>query len=195
MPVRTKAEQRAATVRALLAHATELFGRHGYAAVGLADIAAAAGVTKGAVYHHFGSKTGLFTAVVESVQQQVGDRVAAAADAEPDPWRRLLTGCREFLAAGDDPRVRRIMLVDGPSVLGWREWRRLDEAASARHLAEALEELMAAGVVTRRPVEPLTRLLSGAMNEAALWLAEPEGSGDPDEVVAALETLLGSLRR
>jgi AcrR family transcriptional regulator len=194
MPGRTKAQQKADTTAALVGHARELFGRHGYADIGLAEIAASAGVTKGAVYHHFGSKTGLFTAVVEAVQAEVADRVAQAAEAESDPWRQLLAGCREFLAASAEPLNRRIMLTDAPAVLGWREWRRMDEAGSARHLSEALSDLMAAGVIDRRPVAPLTHLLSGAMNEAALWLADPESGGELTEVADALEQLLEALR-
>ncbi|MFD0885039.1 TetR/AcrR family transcriptional regulator, partial [Streptosporangium algeriense] len=90
--------------------------------------------------------------------------------------------------------VRRIMLVDGPAVLGWREWRALDEAASARHLAEALTLLMETGVIPERPVAPLTHLLSGAMNEAALWLADSAGPGDLADTMTALTRMLESLR-
>ncbi|WP_067965632.1 TetR/AcrR family transcriptional regulator [Nocardiopsis trehalosi] len=189
---RTKAQQREETSRALVAAARRLFARHGYAAVALEEITAAAGVTKGALYHHFGSKAGIFRAVVAEVQHEVGERVAAAADAEPDPWDRLVTGCREFLAAGADPEAHRIMFVDGPAVLGWDAWRRIDEASSERHLAEQLAALAEAGIV-RGPVAPLVHLLSGAMNEAALWLAQsPEG--DPDETADALVRMLEALR-
>jgi hypothetical protein len=86
------------------------------------------------------------------------------------------------------------MLVDGPAVLGWSEWRAMDEAGSARHLAEALAALVEAGVVPRQPVEPLARLLSGAMNEAALWLAETGQPTDLDAVLAPLLRMLEALR-
>ncbi|MEU8041445.1 TetR/AcrR family transcriptional regulator [Streptosporangium sp. NPDC049078] len=189
-----RARQRLETRRALVTEARALFARHGYAAVSLAQIVGAAAVTKGALYHHFESKADLFHAVVEQVQQEVGERVAAAADAYDDPWEQLVAGCRAFLAVSRDPDVQRIMLVDGPAVLGWNEWRAMDEASSARHLTEALVTLIEAGVIARRPVEPLAHLLSGAMNEAALWLAR---STDPDDLPAVTEELtrvLESLR-
>ncbi|MET9547740.1 TetR/AcrR family transcriptional regulator [Streptomyces sp. NPDC006627] len=192
----TRAEQRAATRRALLAEGRRRFAADGYHAVVLADVARAAGVTKGAAYHHFESKAGLFRAVVAEVQEELGERVAAAAERHEDPWEQLLAGCRAFLAAGRDPVVRRIVLVDAPAVLGWDEWRAMDEDASARHLAQALDTLVASGVIAEQPVEPLARLLSGAMNEAALWLARG-GDASPQAPVLterALERLLGGLR-
>ncbi|MFI2613879.1 TetR/AcrR family transcriptional regulator [Streptomyces sp. NPDC018584] len=192
----TRAEQRAATRRALLAEGRRRFAEDGYHAVVLADVARAAGVTKGAAYHHFESKAGLFRAVVAEVQEELGERVAAAAERHEDPWEQLLAGCRAFLAAGRDPVVRRIVLVDAPAVLGWDEWRAMDEDASARHLAQALDTLVASGVIAEQPVEPLARLLSGAMNEAALWLARG-GDASPQAPALterALERLLGGLR-
>ncbi|WJY54206.1 TetR/AcrR family transcriptional regulator [Streptomyces chengbuensis] len=190
----TRARQRELTRGALVREGRRLFAAEGYAAVGLAEIVRAAGVTKGALYHHFDGKAALFRAVLEEVQQEVAGRVAAAAGAEDDPWAQLTAGCRAFLTAGTDPQVQRIMLLDGPAVLGWNEWRALDEAASARHLTEALAGLTAAGEIPPQPVEPLTRLLSGAMNEAALWLASSHGPTDLDDTWAALSRMLEALR-
>ena len=90
--------------------------------------------------------------------------------------------------------AQRIMLVDGPAVLGWHDWRAMDEANSARHLAEAIDTLVADGTLPPQPVAPLAHLLSGAMNETALWLA---GTGDPEalpQAVGALRRLLAGLR-
>ncbi|WP_433311280.1 TetR/AcrR family transcriptional regulator [Micromonospora sp. CA-269861] len=187
-------EQREQTRRSLLLRSRQLFATRGYQGVGLAEIVSAAGVTKGALYHHFASKVELFQAVLTQVQQEVGDRVAAIADAQPDPWSRLTAGCQAFLTASADPEFQRIMLIDGPAVLGWHEWRALDEAASGRHLADALADLIAAGMIAPQPVAPLSHLLSGAMNEAALWLA---GSTDPADLAAtqvALSRLIDALR-
>lgn len=178
---------------ALVAQATQRFARQGYANVGLAEIVAAAGVTKGALYHHFGSKAGLFRAVVAQVQQGVADRVAAAAGAHPRSWEQLVAGCDAFLAASADPEVQQIMLVDAPAVLGWHEWRAMDEATSGRLLVEALQNLIEEGTFRPQPVEPLAHLLSGAMNEAALWLAA--GAARPADlaaVTAAFRRLLES---
>lgn len=188
----TKQQQREDTIRALTATARALFAEHGYAHVGLDTITQATGVSKGALYHHFSSKADLFRAVLAQIQHEVGARVAQAADAEPEPWDQLLAGCHAFLATSSDPEIQRILLLDGPSVLGWHEWRALDEANSARHLTEALQSLIDNGTLRAQPVEPLVHLLSGAMNEAALWLAEaPDNLPD---TMAALTRLLESLR-
>ncbi|WP_229871897.1 TetR/AcrR family transcriptional regulator [Streptomyces longisporoflavus] len=186
-----RAEQRAATRQALLAEGRRRFAADGYHHVVLAEVAEAVGVTKGAAYHHFDSKAGLFRAVVCEVQRELGERVASEADRHEDLWEQLRAGCRAFLAAGTDPAVRQILLVDAPTVLGWDEWRALDEESSARHLAEALTSLAAAGIIAEQPVEPLARLLSGAMNEAALWIAR---GGDAQSVEQALDRLLAGLR-
>ncbi|MCY9784539.1 TetR/AcrR family transcriptional regulator [Nocardiopsis sp. EMB25] len=194
MAATARAHQRERTRRALLGHARRLFAEHGYAEVGLAEVVAAASVTKGALYHQFDGKSDLFRAVLEEVQAEVSARVAKAADAHDDPWARLTAGCRAFLTASTDPRVQRIMLVDGPAVLGWAAWRAMDEAGSARHLTEALTELAEAGLLRPQPIAPLAHLLSGAMNEAALWLAASGADGDPEEVWTALSGMLESLR-
>ncbi|MFJ9765673.1 TetR/AcrR family transcriptional regulator [Streptomyces erythrochromogenes] len=186
-----RAEQRAATRQSLLAEGRRQFTADGYHQVVLAEVARAAGVTKGAAYHHFDSKAGLFRAVVAEVQQELGERVATAAEQYEDLWEQLRAGCRTFLAAGTDPVVRQILLVDAPTVLGWDEWRTLDEESSARHLEQALTALAAAGIIADQPVEPLARLLSGAMNEAALWIAR---GGDQQTTEQALDRLLTALR-
>ncbi|MFI6515662.1 TetR/AcrR family transcriptional regulator [Spirillospora sp. NPDC050679] len=189
-----RAQQREQTRRTLLREGRRLFAERGYGAVGLAEIVQAAGVTKGALYHHFTGKSDLFGAVLEELQQEVGRRVAAAADAREDPWDQFTTGCQEFLTAATDPDIQRIMLVDGPAVLGWSEWRAMDEAASARHLADSLSGLIEAGVIPPQPVAPLVHLLSGAMNEAALWLASSSDPGDLAQTRGALGKLLEALR-
>ncbi|WP_112137291.1 TetR/AcrR family transcriptional regulator [Glycomyces dulcitolivorans] len=190
----SRAEQREATRRALLEEGRRRFASDGYHDVVLSEVASGAGVTKGAAYHHFGSKLGLFRAVVAEAQEELGARVAAEADRHEDLWEQLRAGCRAFLAAGTDASVSRILLVDAPTVLGWDEWRAMDEASSARHLKEALESLVAAGIVDEQPVEPLARLLSGAMNEAALWLARTGDEEALEQAAHALDRVLGGLR-
>ncbi|MET9216864.1 MULTISPECIES: TetR/AcrR family transcriptional regulator [unclassified Nocardia] len=194
MTATARARQREETRRVLVTQSRRLFAAKGYAAVGLSEIVSASGVTKGALYHHFDSKAELFRAVLTQVQQEVGEQVAAAADAERDPWAQLTTGCAAFLRASADPLVQRIMLIDGPAVLGWHEWRALDEANSARHLHEALAALVDAGILAPQPIAPLTQLLSGAMNEAALWLATTADPGALPDTITALDKLLAGLR-
>ncbi|WP_205718418.1 TetR/AcrR family transcriptional regulator [Actinomadura sp. WMMA1423] len=189
-----RAQQRERTRQDLLRASRLLFADRGYGAVSLAEIVEAAGVTKGALYHLFASKADLFRAVLEQVQREVGETVARTADAHDDPWTRLTAGCQAFLAASTAPGVQRIMLVDGPAVLGWNEWRAQDEQASARHLAEVLTELIGAGVIAPQPVAPLTHLLSGAMNEAALWLASSDDPANLPDTQAALGRLLEAFR-
>ncbi|MFG1752806.1 TetR/AcrR family transcriptional regulator [Streptosporangium sandarakinum] len=190
----SRAEQREQTRRALLRESRRLFAAEGYGAVGLSQIVSAVGVTKGALYHHFDDKTALFRAVLAQVQEEVGRRVATTADAEPDPWDQFVAGCHAFLTASADPAIQRIMLIDGPAVLGWNEWRAFDEATSARHLTDALTRLIEAGIIARQPIAPLAHLLSGAMNEAALWLATSADPGALADTKAALTRMLESLR-
>ncbi|MER6005675.1 TetR/AcrR family transcriptional regulator [Nonomuraea sp. NPDC052116] len=189
-----RAQQREQTRQALLRESRRLFADRGYGAVSLSEIVAEAGVTKGALYHLFESKAELFRAVLEQVQQEVAETVARTADVHDDLWTRLTVGCQAFLTASTAPGVQRIMLVDGPAVLGWTEWRAMDEAASARHLAEALTDLIKEGTIAPQPVAPLTHLLSGAMNEAALWLAGSDDPADLPATQAALARLLEALR-
>ncbi|MFP3990701.1 TetR/AcrR family transcriptional regulator [Streptomyces sp. E11-3] len=190
----SRAEQREHTRRVLLRESRRLFAALGYGDVGLAEIVRAAGVTKGALYHHFDGKADLYRSVLEEVQQEVGDQVARAADAQDDPWDQLIAGCQAFLTVCTAPDIQQIMLIDGPAVLGWTAWRALDEAASARHLTDQLTTLIDQGVITPQPVAPLTHLLSGAMNEAALWLASSEDPADLADTRLALSRMLQSLR-
>lgn len=193
-----RTQQKERTREALLVTAHGLFAERGYAAVALLEVSKAAGVTKGALYHHFpDGKVELFVAVLRRAASEVGDAVAAAAEHAGDGWEGLRAGCRAFLVHSTSPSVARVLLVDGPAVLGWSRWRLLDEESSGRHLSAALAELVADGTISPRPVEPLARLLSGAMNEAALWLVG-DGTGlDVDrfeETTRQLDDLLLALR-
>lgn len=191
-----KAEQREATMARLLEVARQAFATHGYAAAATEEIVRQAGVTRGALYHHFGSKEGLFRAVLAQVHAEVGQRIGAAADAAADGWQALREGCRAFLVAANDPAIQRIMLVDGPAVLGWSAWRTLDEQHSMHQLQEHLALLMQQGVVRDQPVAALAHLLSGAMNELALWIAQqPDAAQAAQQAWDVLERVLEGLRR
>ena len=188
MPKASKAQSEATAAR-VLATARRLFAERGYAAVGLEEVAAEAGVTRGAVYHHFRSRLGLFEAVLAEVQRAVATEVERAAAAETDPWRALEAGCRAFLRASSAPDARRTALVDAPAVLDWNAWRQQDAANSGRLLHGALHELAAAGALAAAP-GAAAALLSGAMNEAALWIAD---AADPATATAEAEAVLGRL--
>lgn len=192
---RTKAQQREATMQALIQIAREHFTARGYAQAAAEEIVAEAGLTRGALYHHFGSKEGLFAAVMLNVAAGLAARIDAATAGLDDAWQMLETGCSVFLDAATDPSVQRILLIDGPVVLGWQAWRKIDAETSMLGLATVLNELQTRGELASVPVEALVHLLSGAMNEAALWIAQ---SDDPraalDDARAALNHLLRSLR-
>ncbi len=195
MPI-TKAQQREATTAHLIEVARAIFTRDGYANAATEEIVQIAGVTRGALYHHFGSKKGLFQAVFEALQRQMSQRIEAAASEHDDVWDQLRAGCRVFLEAGTDPEVQRILLVDAPAVLGWSVWREFDSQNSVKSLHSALAELVAQGRIAPMPLDALTHLLSGAMNEAALWIAQ---SADAPralaEAIQALELLLHGLHQ
>ena len=190
----TRRAQREATEAALIAEARQRFATEGYASVRLSDVVDALGLTKGALYHQFSGKKDLFLAVLRQVQQEVADRVQAAAQPCADPWKELVAGCEAFLASYSNPETRQIMLIDAPTVLGWREWKEMDGACSERLLTEVLTSLVEDGTLVPRPVEPVVHLLSGAMNEAALWLAETDSPTALKDTMDALQCLVGSLR-
>lgn len=192
----SKAEQKKATILKLMEVAREHFSEQGYAHASLEEMVKQAGLTRGALYHHFGSKEGLFLAVLESVQQEIAERIETDAAASDDPWKQLLLGCRAFVTAAVEPRNRRILLLDGPSVLGWDAWRRTDEQNSMRLLREQLQLLQRQGYLRPISVDALTHLLSGAMNEAVLWIAEtPDRLQSLEESIAAITLLCEGFRK
>jgi AcrR family transcriptional regulator len=181
---RASAADAAETARRVLEIAQERFAADGFAAASVDDIARRARVTRGAVYHHYDSKPGLFRAVAERLQGEIAARVVAAAESEPDAAAQLRAGSHAFLDAITDDRAARVLLVDAPAVLGWAQWRELDAQASGRELREAIAAL---GTVPPGLVEAVTGQLSGAMNEAALWLAD--GPGDARARASAHDAL------
>ena len=190
----TKAQSEATAARVLLA-ARRLFTQHGYAGIGLEEVAAQAGVTRGAVYHHFTSKLGLFEAVLAEAQRSVAVAIERETTEVASDWEKLEIGCRTFLAAGADDDTRRIVLVDAPAVLGWNTWRAQDAASSGRLLDDVLRDLQTGGELGDMPMEAASVLLSGAMNEAALWIAnQPEPQAAKDQAWAVLRRMLQALR-
>ncbi|TDG00841.1 TetR/AcrR family transcriptional regulator [Paenibacillus piri] len=189
--MRRKKEDTNETIRKLIDVARNYFTAQGYADTALEDIVHEAKLTRGAVYHHFGSKRGIFQAVLESVQKEVGERVEAEASRSDDAWEQLLLGCRAFVAAAVEPRNKRILLIDGPAVLGWEAWRMMDEQNSMRHLREQLHMMQRQGYVKPVSVDALTHLLSGALNEAVLWMAQlPDEKQSLEEIMPVISLLL-----
>jgi AcrR family transcriptional regulator len=171
---RSQSERRAATRRALLDAGRALFAERGFAASGQEEIVERAGVTRGALSHHYATKQGLFRAVVESLEHELAERIAEAAMRGDTPVDHLRLGCLAFLDAALDPAVRRIVLLDAPAVLGWQAWREMDTTYGLGLVSEALDHCMEAGLVTRRPVQPLAHILLAALNEAAMLVANAD---------------------
>jgi AcrR family transcriptional regulator len=192
---RTQAERTHATRARLIELGRASFARDGFGGTPAEELVRQAGLTRGALYHHFGGKEGLFLAVYQALQHEIAERIEAAANAAPDAWEALRGGCRAFLDACTDPDVQRIVLLDAPTVLGWERWRQVDAAEGVVLLLEGLREAIAAGALPDQPVEPLAHLLAGAMNEAAMWIARaPDPAAAHAAASAALDRLLNGLR-
>jgi AcrR family transcriptional regulator len=195
-PRRTQAERSDATTSKLVAAAQELFGRDGYATTSIEAVAAAAGVTKGAAYHHFRNKAALFRSVFVEEQRQIADALRQAAAREPDSWSALLRGCRTFLEHCLNPAFRRIVLLDGPAVLGWEQVREIEYAHTLRVLTEGMSAAAADGAMTDGDLPARCQLIFGALCEAGMLLARSDDPARALPVVAAeAERLLGSLAR
>src|SRR5436309_6737989 len=173
----SKAEQSEATRAALVGAAEELFAERGFAETATEAVVKAAGVTRGALYHHFTDKTELFRAVYERVEQRVIDQVEAAVAGLTDPLTILQRGADAFLDACLEPAVQRIVLLEGPAVLGWETWREIDMAYGLGMVTAVLELAMQTGAIREAPVEALAHVLLGGLNEGAMLMAS---SSDPD---------------
>lgn len=183
-----------ATRAQLLAAARHLFGERGYADTSTEEIVAAAGVTKGALYHHFGGKKELFAVVLEQVLLEVSDAVVAIFN-QPDPWRDLVDGCATWIDAHNDPAVRRIVLDDARAVLDEDEVRAVENRFAVVAVRGALRKNMTLGVLDPQPLRPLALMLIGALREACRYVAEsPDAASARDEAVALVTRMLTSFR-
>ncbi len=181
-----QAQRSEATKARLLDITRRLFVTRGYMAVPAEELVREAGLTRGALYHHFGGKDGLFTALYEQVQQEVNDRIDQAADAAPDAWSALLVACHAFLECSVDPEVQRITLLDAPMVLSWEAKRELDARYCLGSLKEGLRRAQESGAIEELPLDATAHLLLGAMTEAAMWIAR-----SVDSTAALAEAKMG----
>jgi AcrR family transcriptional regulator len=182
---RTQSERREETRGQLLAAARALFAEKGFAETSTPEIVAKAGVTRGALYHHFADKTALFAAVVEAEHADVADGIEAAGDTTPsDPVAALLAGSEAFFVAMSDAGRRRILLVDAPAVLGRAALDEIDARYGLETLVCGLRDAMDAGAIKRLPVEPLAQLFGALFDRAAL--APVERQGEFQEAMAAM---------
>lgn len=182
------------TTRAkLVAVARRLFAERGFHGTTADQLIDAAGLTRGTLYRDFADKRDLFRAVLEAVEQSLGATVAASLRPEDTASEQRRASLAAFLHACLDPEVRRIVILEGPVVLGWEEWREIDSRYSLGFVQGLLESEMQAGLRPRQPVRPLAHLIVGAMNEAGLAVASAR---DPEaaivEFMAAVEHLWGA---
>jgi AcrR family transcriptional regulator len=192
----SKAQQSEATRAKLLRVGRDLFARRGYSGVSTEEIVRRAGVTRGALYHHFRDKQDLFAAVVEQIEQEVVQAVAATALAEGDPWEQQSAAIGGYLDVCLEPAVQRIILTDAPSVLGLAAWREIEAKYGLALVRAGLENLMQAGYIENQPLEPLAHLLLGALTEGGLLIGRSEDrQAARREVGDSLARILSGLRK
>lgn len=193
---RTQAERSAGTRHTLIATGRSLFGRHGYAEVGTEQLVRAAGLTRGALYHHFKDKADLFAEVFEAVEVTTSERIreAVSGHANADPVAAMRLGAAAFLDACAEPELAQIMLLDAPAVLGWDRWTEI----SNRHNMGLVQTLISQGIdlgrIPAQPVAPLAHTLIGALREAALYLARADDRASArTQVGAVMDRLIGAI--
>jgi len=191
----TQAERREKTQTAIVKAAKRIFGERGFAAATMDDIAAGARVAKGAVYHHFPTKEALFEAVFEQVSLELVSDLDRISRAEKDALAAMAAGTQAYFAACSKGATGQIILRDGPAVLGWERWREIDARHFGGKFPRALIAAMDAGLIARQPVEPLARLLLGAVTEAAVAVsAGPDIGKAGTDYARAFRSLLDALR-
>ena len=193
---RTQADRSAATHDALVGAARRLFAGQGFAEVPADAIVAAAGVTRGALYHQFADKTALFDAVLEAVEADIAVRLAGevAAAGISDPVEALRQAVRSWLDICVEPEIHRIALIDGPSVLGWAHWREVCQ----RHVFGLVQGVVQSGIevgrIRAQPARPLAHVLMGAGDEAALYVAEAaDRTRARAEMIEVLDQLIAGI--
>jgi AcrR family transcriptional regulator len=195
-PRRTQEERSEATRAKLIAAARRLFAERGYAGVGTEEIVRAAGVTRGALYHHFEGKPQLLEAVYEQIEGELTEKIATGALGGSDPLDALRAGSEMFLDACLEPEVQRIVLLDAPAVLGWERWREIAADHGLGLVEAALGAAMDSGQIARQPLRPLAHVLMGALDEAAMLVARADDTETARaEVGATLTSILEGLAR
>lgn len=189
---RTRAEMEA-TRASLLATARQELAKHGYADTSMDDLTAQAGLTRGALYHHFGDKKGLLAAVVAQIDDEMDARLQAISDQADDPWQGFRSRCRAYLEMALEPEIQRIVLRDARAVLGGAS---PDSQRHCLHSMQALiSALIAQGIVAPADARALAALIYGSLAEAAFWIAEGEdAAARMEQAAVGLDLLLRGLR-
>ncbi len=180
----------AATRAALIDQGEQLFTEYGYSATSLDAIVAGAEVTKGALYHHFSGKQALFEAVFERVEAAAARAVSDAVEGHDDPWAKALAGLRAFLVVVQQPTYRRIVILEGPAVLGWTRFREQAERSTFTTVLEIVSSVLQANgpELDEEMVDTFSRIFFGAMSSAGEWVST---SQDPNAAAARVEAAIG----
>ncbi len=196
--IEAQRERAIATRAAILDVARRLFADVGFHAAGTVEIAARAQLTRGALYHHFADKKDLFAAVFRIVAEELNARSrSAVAELAGDLWPQVTEAFRHYLMlVAENAEYRRILLIDGPAVLGWARWRDLHSEFVAQGTADALHMLMDQGTVERQPVAALAGMIQAALHDAALTIANaPQPVAAAAEAMAAFSFIMRGMRR
>lgn len=189
---RTQAERSAATQKALLTAARQLWGERGYADVSTPEIARTAGVTRGAMYHQYPDKAKLFLAVLEAVEIEVIERLGAAVAARQPktPAEALRISADVWIDIASEPEVRQLVLLDAPSILGWAGFREISQRYGLGLTEQLLTAAIDAGELKPQPTRPLATVMIGALDEAAMSIANAE---DPEQEKADVRNVIHNL--
>jgi AcrR family transcriptional regulator len=183
------------TRKALVESAVELFTRNGYAATSLDVIARRARVTKGALYHHFSGKQALFEAAFDLVEKAAVERLTEVVGGDGSAWDRAIQGIEIYVKSCLDPSYQRIVIHEGPVVMGWERWREAEENFSFGLVKATIEALIESGEIVDVPIEVTARILFGALSAGATVIA---GAEDPKqagaEVSQTIVTVLEGMR-
>ncbi|MEV0299352.1 helix-turn-helix domain-containing protein [Nocardia sp. NPDC050710] len=178
------------TRQTLLDTALRLFAERDYADLSAEELVRTAGLTRGALYHHFDGKRGLFEAVVNDLETQAAQRIREAIGTTSDPFERAERGVAEFLDVCAERDYRQIVLLQGPIALGWQRWRELDQRHLGGLVTDAVRALLDAELIRAHPVELLASAFYGALTELSLTIADDD---DPDRARAAATRLIRDL--
>ncbi|WP_332683966.1 TetR/AcrR family transcriptional regulator [Bosea sp. (in: a-proteobacteria)] len=194
MSRRPRQQMIAETRAKLIEAARAAFGTAGYAATSMDDLTAAAGLTRGALYHHFGDKKGLLAAVIAQIDDEMNERLRAVTERAEDPWTGFRDECTAYIEMALEPEIQRVVLRDGPAVLG-DPWTWPTQSACIRSMTDSLSKLAAAGTILAVDAEAAARLISGATLHAAQWIAHaPDAPAASRKAIEAFNALLDGLR-
>jgi AcrR family transcriptional regulator len=189
-----RAAQGRATRGQLIEVATRLFAEHGYEGTSIEAVLSAAGVSRGALYHHFAGKEALFEAVVSAVSEQVTVELTETVQGCDDPLDAMRTAAVAWIDLAADPVIQRIVLVDAPSVLGWDRWRAMDDGRTLGAMRAMLQAISDSGRLPAELVGPFSHMILAALDEIVMVIARaPDSTAAVAEGRMAVKALLDRL--